>query len=161
MYSTSSEETRIFWAAHTYNVAYSDEIGHFEYCDAQTGGNCTEASPTDPGGLDADDTACFTEPIVQPVGDPKVKGALNQNFTGCEFDDLDFDGPPYQHDWPGSSRNPFVDLLIHAQPVTFTSPLFTSSRGSLENYSRVAFETDLPRIEGADFSTNNDCQRDV
>ena len=34
MYSTSSEHTRVPWAAHTYNVAFSDEIGHFEYCDA-------------------------------------------------------------------------------------------------------------------------------
>ena len=25
----------------------------------------------------------------------------------------------------------------------------------------MAFETDLPRIEGSDFSTNNDCQRHV
>jgi len=28
MYSTSSEQTRVIWAAHTYNVAFSDEIGH-------------------------------------------------------------------------------------------------------------------------------------
>src|SRR5439155_16342941 len=32
MYSTSSEHTRVPWAAHNYNVAFSDEIGHFEYC---------------------------------------------------------------------------------------------------------------------------------
>ena len=31
MYSTSSEHTRVPWAAHSYNVAFSDEIGHFEY----------------------------------------------------------------------------------------------------------------------------------
>ena len=30
MYSTSSPLTRVPWAAHTYNVAFSDEIGHFE-----------------------------------------------------------------------------------------------------------------------------------
>ena len=29
------------------------------------------------------------------------------------------------------------------------------------NYSQVAFEADLPRIEGSDFSTKNDCQRHV
>ena len=34
MYATSSEHTRVPWAAHSYNIAFSDEIGHFEYCDA-------------------------------------------------------------------------------------------------------------------------------
>ena len=29
------------------------------------------------------------------------------------------------------------------------------------NYSQVAFEADLPRIEGSDFSTTNNCQRHV
>jgi len=32
MYSTSSEKTRVPWAAHSYNVAFSDEIGHFDFC---------------------------------------------------------------------------------------------------------------------------------
>ena len=41
MYATSSEHTRVPWAAHSYNVAFSDEIGHFEYCDkANDHGKC-------------------------------------------------------------------------------------------------------------------------
>jgi len=28
MYATSSERTRVIWTAHTYNVAFSMEIGH-------------------------------------------------------------------------------------------------------------------------------------
>src|SRR5260370_31756068 len=32
MYSTSSEQTRVIWAAHTYNIAFTTEIGHFENC---------------------------------------------------------------------------------------------------------------------------------
>ncbi|TMB88195.1 MAG: hypothetical protein E6J45_11615, partial [Chloroflexi bacterium] len=32
MYATSSEATRVIWAAHSYNVGFSDEIGHFQYC---------------------------------------------------------------------------------------------------------------------------------
>ncbi|HLZ71382.1 MAG TPA: hypothetical protein VKV26_15890, partial [Dehalococcoidia bacterium] len=32
MYATSSEATRVTWAAHSYNIAFSDEIGHFAYC---------------------------------------------------------------------------------------------------------------------------------
>jgi hypothetical protein len=45
MYSTSSEHTRVPWAAHSYNVAFSDEIGHFEYCSAvDANGNCIQAN---------------------------------------------------------------------------------------------------------------------
>ena len=33
-FSTSNASTRNVSAAHTYNVAFSDEIGHFEYCTA-------------------------------------------------------------------------------------------------------------------------------
>ena len=40
----------------------------------------------------------------------------------------------------------------------FTSPRFTASDGSLQNYSRVAFEANLPRIE---FATNPPCQRHI
>jgi hypothetical protein len=53
-----------------------------------------------------------------------------------------------------------VDAQIHAAPVVFTSPLFTGPGDSgLRNYQQAAFETDLPRIEGADTSPNNACQR--
>jgi hypothetical protein len=48
------------WGAHISNVAFSDEIGHFEYCDAI---DPDTAACTDPGGgdrtLDADDQACL------------------------------------------------------------------------------------------------------
>src|SRR6202008_2573184 len=37
MYSTSSEHTRVPWAAHSYNTAVSDEIGHFDYCNDVSG----------------------------------------------------------------------------------------------------------------------------
>src|ERR1044071_3534116 len=38
MYASSSEHTRVPWAAHSYNVAFSDEIGHFEYCNEVSAG---------------------------------------------------------------------------------------------------------------------------
>ena len=34
MYSTSSPQTRVLWAAHSYNIAFDEEIGHFDYCTA-------------------------------------------------------------------------------------------------------------------------------
>src|SRR5207247_1779070 len=59
MYATSSEHTRVPWAAHSYNVAFSDEIGHFEYCSAvsREGGHCKANNESS---LDGDDTACFS-----------------------------------------------------------------------------------------------------
>src|SRR5262249_41021155 len=59
MYSTSSEHTRVPWAAHSYNVAFSDEIGHFEYCSGANPktGACNGTS--NEGGLDSDDAGCF------------------------------------------------------------------------------------------------------
>ena len=47
MYSTSSEQTRVIWAAHTYNTSFSGEIGHFQNC------NGPNAIPSTPFGLDA------------------------------------------------------------------------------------------------------------
>src|SRR6266480_5443115 len=62
MYSTSSEKTRVPWAAHSYNIAFSDEIGHFDWCTAVTssGGKCTgkEGMTGDQEPADADDVVC-------------------------------------------------------------------------------------------------------
>ena len=151
-YATSSEHTRVPGAAHTYNIAYSDEIGHFEYCNSvdQEGGNCTSepaSDPSPPAGLD--DSFCFDPAFAAQFGLVAI--------GGCIDGDADFDGVPYRNNvWPGSFRNPLVDALFHAQPVVFSSPLFTDRGGHRQNYSRVAFETDMPRIE---FGTNPPCQR--
>jgi hypothetical protein len=145
MYSTSSEHTRVPWAAHTYNVAFSDEIGHFEYCNGvnPVKGVCNSAGVNDPSGLDADDIGCFS-----PAQSTKIRVA------GCIFSDVDFDGVPYQNTWPGTLSNSSQDALLHPSPVQFSSPLFNGTA----NYSRAAFETDLPRIE---FATNPPCQRHI
>jgi hypothetical protein len=136
MYSTSSEHTRVPWAAHTYNVAFSDEIGHFEYCpSADADGNCTSAGANDPGGLDVDDANCFN-----------ADDSLLVQVGGCQATDNDFDGPAYGPNWPGTGPNNGQDAKYHSSPITFTSPTFNGG----SNYSRVAFETDLPRIEAAD-----------
>ena len=132
MYSTSSEHTRVPWAAHSYNTAFSDEIGHFEYCDTVAGdGSCASNSE----GVDDDDAPCLT--AAQSLFIP---------ITGCAGSDSDFDGTPYQNDWPGTDPNRGQDKKYHPSPITFTSPVFNGS----QNYSRVAFEADLPRIEAPD-----------
>ncbi len=132
MYSTSSEHTRVPWAAHSYNVAFSDEIGHFDYCSSVPveGGDCA-----DPG-ADGDMSGCFSAAfsLLVPVG-------------GCLATDYEFDGTSYQNVWPGTNRNQGQDRRYHPTSVLFTSPLYNGSR----NYNRVAFEADLPRIEANDF----------
>jgi hypothetical protein len=140
MYSTSSEHTRVVWAAHTLSTAFSDEIGHFEWCDAiaREGGACTLAGTNDPGGLDADDRRrCFDN-----FGDPTLIPV-----TACIATESDFDGVPYLADsWPGGTNNPDADKTLRSQPVQFTSPLFLDQQGNLSNYNRVAFEADIPAI---------------
>jgi hypothetical protein len=160
MYSTSGPNTRVLWAAHSYNVAFSDEIGHFEYCNglmSVNGGSCLNTSFPDPtdGTKDSDDRPCFSLPVLDPSGTP-----VNPLFTGCLGSDGDFDGPEYQAGtWPGS---PGADPSKVSAPIQFSSPLFTGPGASGPmNYSQAAFETDLPRIEGTDSSPNNDCQRHV
>ncbi len=137
MYSTSSEHTRVPWAAHTYNVAFSDEIGHFETCNAvdDATGNCTSAGSNDPAGLDDDDVTCFNadDSLLIPI-------------AGCIGADDDYDGPAYGLNWPGTGTNSGQDVKYHPSSILFTSPLFNGN----QNYSRVAFEADLPRIEAPD-----------
>jgi hypothetical protein len=136
MYSTSSEHTRVPWAAHSYNVAFSDEIGHFEYCDkANKKGVCVKPGVGEPK-KDGDDVGCFN-----------ADASLLVEIGGCIGTDNDFDGVSYQNAWPGTLSDPTQDAALHPTSVLFTSPTFN---GGL-NYSRVAFEADLPRIEAADF----------
>jgi hypothetical protein len=136
MYSTSSEHTRIPWAAHSYNVAFSDEIGHFEYCAAvDAKGNCTSSGPEDSGGLDEDDVGCFP-----------ASASTRVQIGGCLGSDSDFDGPSYQRVWPGTASNPGRDNQFHPDSLLFSSPRF----GGFHSYQRMGFETDLPRIEAAD-----------
>jgi hypothetical protein len=136
MYATSSEHTRVPWAAHSYNVAFSDEIGHFEYCPQVSGdipsATCAAAtSASDPGGTDGDDhdTNCA----------PASDSTLVQ-ISGCTGTDVDFDGVPYQaSSWPGTGTS----STLVSTPIVFTSPLFNGR----SNYERVAFEADMPAIE--------------
>jgi hypothetical protein len=142
MYSTSSEHTRVTWAAHTYNVAFSDEIGHFEYCSSvNDAGNCLANNEA---ALDADDQdgTCFgpDDSLFAPVG----------GCVGFINTDGDFDGVSYQPVWPGAGKK---DDKNTPTPIVFTSPLFNGT----QNYDRVAFETDLPRIEAPDSGGN--CNR--
>jgi hypothetical protein len=151
MYSTSSEQTRVIWAAHTYNTGFSDEIGHFENC------NGPNPIPATPFGVDASGN-----PISCPAGNTEGFGSntsptdADDNFcfpgseamriavNGCTDTNTGFDGLDYQPVWPDGNTT------LHPEPVLFSSP--GTGRSGHINYPRVAFEADLPRIE---FSTCN------
>jgi hypothetical protein len=150
MYSTSSEKTRVVWAAHSYNIAYSDEIGHFEFCNSiDAAGNCNDGgNASDPTGNDDDDAGCFSasQSLLVPIG-------------GCLATDTDFDGPEYSAAaWPGGVANGKFESKRDGKasstpdPVQFTSPVFNDG----SQFDRVAFEADLPRIE---LATNPPCNR--
>jgi hypothetical protein len=149
-YATSSEATRVVWAAHGYNVAYSDEIGHWEYCNAANFTAdfstfpfpCTSAGVSDANGVDGDDIFCLPGSISSMI-----------DVTGCTQSDEDFDGVSYQPVWPGVAH----DMATSSTPgaIVFSSPTFNGG----QQYARVAFETDLPRIEATGLSPNNSCDR--
>jgi hypothetical protein len=65
------------WSAHTDNVAYDVETGHFEAPDAAADPSTDEDQP------------CFTGPVI----------------PGCLGSDADFDGYPYHAVWPNGSPN--------------------------------------------------------
>jgi hypothetical protein len=133
MYSTSSEHTRVPWAAHSYNVAFSDEIGHFDYCnDPTVGFSCTTTEGVDGESADGDDAFCLDKSV-----------SLNVQVSGCALTNDGFDGTPYQLTWPGTAGTQAQDAALHPTPIQFSSPQFNNNR----NFDRVAFETDLPRIE--------------
>jgi hypothetical protein len=150
MYSTSSQHTRVPWSAHSYNIAFSDEIGHWEYCDKiNSSGTCIVAGVSDPSGLDSDDVSC------SPAG-----SSLLVKVTGCQASDTDFDGVCYQKVWPGAVVGTASQLYKkEPHPIIFSSPLFVPAGGSVaQDYDQVAFEADLPRIESScDRSTGSGC----
>jgi hypothetical protein len=157
MYSTSSEHTRVTWAAHSYNTAFSDEIGHFEYCpqivsSPHAGGaipagamgsfNCASVpTASDPAGADADDQ----DPAAAVANCAPASLSTLIRINGCTGTDGDFDSPAYKTVWPGSTENHAHERHFDPRPIRFSPPAFNDHR----NYSRVAFEADLLAIEGA------------
>jgi len=135
MYSTSSPQTRVPWAAHSYNIAFDEEIGHFDYCTAiDANGNCTglEGAPGDQEPADGDDTACFPASASLLV---QVSGCNGTNAPG-------FDGTSYLADYPDGNTSLHPTAALFTSPLT--GPVYTS------NYSQAALETDTPRIEAPD-----------
>ena len=157
MYSTATPAGRNFNAAHTGNITFADEIGHFEYCarvrnDAL--GTCDrplgdDTNDPDNAGLDpaGDDVFCLPASASAKI---KIGGCLNT--------DGDFDSTSYNFTWPGSISNPTADRLLNAQPIRFTSP-----RTHGHNFATTAFESNISRSESDDtaFRVQTFCQRHI
>jgi hypothetical protein len=131
MYSTSSPQTQLPWGAATFNVAFDDEIGHFDYCTKidSEGGSCVgrEGAPGDREPADAGDVGCFSPALsfLVPV-------------TGCLGTNTGFDGVSYQPLWPdGNTR-------LHPTPAFFSSPLTGADYS--QSYPRAGFDSDVPAI---------------
>jgi hypothetical protein len=125
-YSTSSISTRTTWTAFPYNVAWSDETGHFDYCSQVTGRRCTgmEGPPGDQEPADSDDTGCSAP----------SQASLDQ-IGGCIGENDGFDGTSYQDDWPNGQPN-------RPSPIEFSGPL-TGPSFSV-NYQRTALVAPMP-----------------
>ena len=151
MYSTSTPQTRVTWAAGAYNVAMDTEIGHFQYC---TGPNPipptpfgldSMGNPTECPAGDAEGSPGHTQPS-EPLSTGGDDGycfpgneALLDKVTGCTYTNTGFDGVSYTPVWPdGNTR-------LHPTSFLFSSPQ-TGPRYNIR-YKHAAFETDLPAIE--------------
>jgi hypothetical protein len=157
MYSTSTHQTRVTWAAGSYNVAMDTEIGHFQTCTGpisieampfglDSAGNPTECPSGDMEGTafgmqppDEDDYYCF------PGSE-----ALLYDVSGCTYTNTGFDGVSYQRVWPDGNT------ALHPSPLRFSSP--TTGQDYTTPYPTAAFETDLPAIEGKPCNTHSGVQ---
>jgi hypothetical protein len=157
-FSTSTPQTRNVDAAHTYNVAVSDEIGHFEYC-----GKVNLKSPigacAQPLGPDTNDRDLGPDPAGDDDFCLPASASTKVKINGCIDIDGDFDGVSYTDSWPGSITNPTADALLHPTSNLFSSPVTVGGK----NFTTMVFESDISRDESTDTAfrtdTGNYCQR--
>jgi hypothetical protein len=146
MYGTSSTQTRVTWAAGSYNVAFDTEIGHFQSCNGPykipntpfgldskgnptvCPGNDTEGQGVNAQPNDGDDVFCF------PASE-----ALVYKVSGCSYTNTGFDGASYQRVWPDGNTS------LHPTAFQVSSP--TTGPTYSTQYSQVGFEADLPAVE--------------
>jgi hypothetical protein len=172
---TDEGGTRVQWAAHSYNISFSDEIGHWDWCNnvAEPGagsslspgagigsGHCavnakegpalTKHNDADSGG------GCFTG--EEGAAFAKYGGAVAGSdgsgvaIPGCLAENDGFDGGSYQAGrWAPAPNAP--------TPITFSSPV-TGSGENTHPYQQMAFEADIPRITALNV-TDYDCSRNT
>lgn len=173
---TDQDGTRVQWAAHSYNISFADEIGHWDWCSniAEPGagnstaigvgvgsGHCAVNGKEGPGLTKHDDadsaSGCFTgeEGANFAKYAPGVVASSDGNgvaVPGCLTQNDGFDGGSYQAGrWAPAPNAP--------TPITFSSPV-TGDGENTHQYQRVAFEADIPRITALGV-TDYDCSRNT
>ncbi len=143
-FSTSSPLTRNVNAAHTYNIAFSDEIGHGEYC-GKVNLHSPIAACTQPLGPDTNDRDLGPDPAGDDDFCLPASASTKVKIGMCVDIDGDFDGISYTDSWPGSITSPVADHLLHP-----TSELFTSPTTNGQNFTSMVFEGDQSRNESDD-----------
>ena len=172
---TDQGGTRVQWAAHSYNISFSDEIGHFDWCNSIVepgagsslspgagvgSGHCGVNGREGPGLTKHDDSdsssGCFTG--EEGAGFAKYNSAVAGSdgpgvaIPGCLATNDGFDGASYQAGrWAPAATAP--------SPITFSSPV-TGQGEDVSPYQRTAFEADIPRITGLNV-TEGDCSRNT
>ena len=104
--------------------------------------NCAVPGGQDAGGLDEDDGNNFCVPGAD---------SMLVKINGCFSDDEDFDGQSYRNDWPGTNPEPGPATRSCTRRRCCSPARWPTGT---TNYSTVAFETDLPRIEASDSQDN-------
>jgi hypothetical protein len=139
MYSTSTPQTRVLWAAHDYNVAMDAETGHFDFCSSIdpnfNGCNGTEGIPGDQEPADGEDFGCFSD---AQNANPAYVAPPGQDAAYCLLSNVGFDGTSYNNYWPNGTAT-------NATAFLFSSP--KTGANDTTPYPQFAFEADLPAIE--------------
>ena len=157
MYDTAKPAERNFNAAHTGNISFADEIGHFEYC-AKVRNDALSTCDKPLG----DDTNDPDNAGQDPEGDDvfclPASASSRIKIGGCLNTDGDFDSVSYKFSWPGSLTNHTADKLLNARPIQFTSPVTNG-----KPFSTFAFESNISRSESDDteFRHSTPCQRHI
>ena len=145
MYATSGEHTRVPWAAHSYNVAFADEIGHFEYCrNANPHGKCVV-----PGGVDGETNT--------------QEGCRRFRVLRCGRVAPDPDRGMHRDRqrlrWslvPDHVARIVVEPCPGCRGQSGLGPVLESDVRRRSELRPSGFEADLPRIEAADFGGSCD-----
>jgi hypothetical protein len=171
---TDQGGTRVQWAAHSYNISFADEIGHWDWCSSVTepnagsslapgagfgSGHCNQAAQEGPGltkHSDGDSAGqCWTGEegaAFAKYGGP-VAGSDGNGVAvpGCTTQNDGFDGGSYQAGrWAPAPNAPTA--------ITFSSPLTGPENNT--PYQKLAFEADIPRITALNV-TEGDCSRNT
>jgi FIMAH domain len=126
-FKTASPSNYVGWASLAPNVDFAFEIGHWELCVTSS---CSPASNLPDGGDEGEIPPGTNSPCTSLLG-----------VGGCSSKDSDYDGTPYQADWPDGSSNHPSTLIMGSPDGNGVGPLSYKGGSYSEGYSKVHFAT--------------------